>query len=157
MAKFSITKKDDINYLNGTINEDANLDKLLDNPDPVKISFKYVDAINSVGVGKWLRFMEKMFSKKIEFHECTPEIISTANMIPNFLRLDDKHKTIISFAIPYFCNSCDDSKHMFCNTFEILVENEERVPPAKKCPSCGNNLEDDTDDMYFGFYDDIKE
>jgi len=49
------------------------------------INFKQVQYMNSCGVRAWINFLRELENnRKIIFEECTPEIMSQINMIPNF-------------------------------------------------------------------------
>lgn len=72
----------------GLINEDSeiHLPPLLQSLGKnVIVNFKQVESVNSCGVRAWITFMRDLEKgRTVVFEECTPEIISQINMIPNF-------------------------------------------------------------------------
>ena len=76
-------------FLSGKIDEDGEvtLGELKDKVTGKCIfNFKEVTGINSCGVRAWINFMREVEKKgsSVIFEECTPDVISQINMIPNF-------------------------------------------------------------------------
>lgn len=100
--------------LMGPINEDSevHLPSLVQNlGNNVIINFKEVLSVNSCGVRAWITFMRDLEKgRTLIFEECTPEIISQINMIPNFRGKSE----IQSVYAAYTCPACGHSQlHLF--------------------------------------------
>jgi ABC-type transporter Mla MlaB component len=98
----------------GPINEDAevHLPKLLQTLGAkVIVNFANVETVNSCGVRAWITFMRELEKgRSLIFEECTPEIVSQINMIPNFRGKAD----VQSVFGAYTCPSCGNhQKHLF--------------------------------------------
>ena len=51
----------------------------------VIFNFRQVEYVNSCGVRSWINFLRDIQEgREVIFEECTPEIVSQINMIPNF-------------------------------------------------------------------------
>lgn len=98
----------------GPINEDAevHLPKLVQSLGKnVIINFKQVESVNSCGVRAWITFMRELEKgRTLVFEECTPDIVSQINMIPNFRGKADVQSVYAS----YTCPACgNQQQHLF--------------------------------------------
>ena len=102
---------DHIHY-NGPINEDAevHLTGLLNQVGPNCVfNFRDVTMVNSCGVRAWINFMREFEKgRKIEFSECTPEVVLQINMIPSF----KGQAKINSVYGQYSCGKCNHKQRM---------------------------------------------
>ena len=91
----------------GPINEDTevHLMPMIKTLGPnVIINFRKVESVNSCGVRAWINFIrEAQKGRKLIYEECTPEIVSQINMIPNFRGIAHIKSVYASFA----CDSCE--------------------------------------------------
>ena len=98
----------------GDINEDADIyfpTLLKAFGNKVIVNFKDVSSINSCGVRAWITFLRELEAgRSVTFEECTPDIISQINMIPNF-----RGKSAVkSVYAGYTCQSCGNAQlHLF--------------------------------------------
>lgn len=154
---FAIEKKDDWDRVNltGDINEDAELglEKILDSLGPkVILNLRSITTVNSCGVRAWINFIRKaQEGREIIFEECTPEIISQINMIPDF-----KGKAHIKSV--YAGYSCDECGHEQLKLFEEginMPQSSEDELEELKCPKCGEEMEmDELEEIFFSWLDD---
>ena len=138
----------------GAINEDSeiHLPPMLQSlGQNVIVNFKQVENVNSCGVRAWITFMRDFEKgRKIIFEECTPEIVSQINMIPNFKGGAD----ILSLFGGYTCPNCGNQQaHLFVkgkNLPKSSSENAEEV----KCVKCGSKTElDELEEEFFAWID----
>ena len=108
----------------GPINEDTevHLKPMITSLGPnVIFNFRKVEYVNSCGVRAWINFLrEVQKNRKIIFEECTPEIVSQINMIPNFKGTAHIKSVYASYA----CDSCDAQKWVL---FEEGRDGESRL------------------------------
>ena len=140
-----------LNYI-GPINEDSevHLPKLLQTLGPkVIVNFKQVENVNSCGVRAWITFMRDLEKgRSLVFEECTPEIVSQINMIPNF-----KGKAVVQSV--YGGYSCPKCGHQQLHLFEKgknLPANAGGAVEEVKCVKCASVSElDEIEEEYFAW------
>lgn len=138
----------------GPINEDTevHLMPLIKQLGPnVIFNFRKVEFVNSCGVRAWINFLREVEKgRKVIFEECTPEIVSQINMIPNFRGSAHIKSVYASFA----CESCDDQKWMLFEEGRNLPASSSVQIPAPKCEKCGGTMEmDELEDEFFAWLD----
>jgi hypothetical protein len=136
----------------GPINEDTevHLTPIIPQLGPnVIFNFRKVEFVNSCGVRSWINFLrEAEKGRKIIFEECTPEIVSQINMIPNFR--GSAH--IKSVYASYACESCDNQKWELFEEGRNLPASASDQIPAPKCDKCGADMEmDELEDEFFAW------
>src|SRR4051812_41805533 len=74
--------------LKGTISNHNNFNQLFEgNPTQLEIGCAEISAINSVGIKDWISFFNsiRQLGIKLVFKQCSPPIVSSANMFRNFV------------------------------------------------------------------------
>jgi ABC-type transporter Mla MlaB component len=136
----------------GPINEDAevHLPKLIQALGKnVIINFKQVESVNSCGVRAWITFMREIEKdRSIIFEECTPDIVSQMNMIPNF-----KGKAVVqSVYASYTCSSCGHSQRTLFEKGKNLPTSAADGGGEVKCEKCGKPTEmDEIEEEFFAW------
>lgn len=132
--------------LDGTIDEDANFDKIKSLALKKYIfDFNNVVMINSCGIREWIKYLKEIESATIVYQNCPQIIIEQVNMVHGFIR---KGVTVESFYAPYFCEQCDTPKKILLKDSEIVNSK----PPVKHCNTCKEELEFDAiEKQYFSF------
>lgn len=136
----------------GPINEDTevHLKPIVNQLGPnVIFNFRKVEYVNSCGVRAWINFLREVEkNRKIIFEECTPEIVSQINMIPNFRGTAHIKSVYASYA----CEKCDHQKwQLFEEGRNLPVSAAEGVPPPK-CDKCGHVMEmEELEDEFFAW------
>jgi ABC-type transporter Mla MlaB component len=138
----------------GPINEDAevHLAPMIKSLSPnVIINLRNVEYVNSCGVRAWINFIrEAEKGRKLVFEECTPEIVSQINMIPNFRG----SASIQSVYAAYMCNSCDEQRWVLFEKGRNLPTSATGSIDAPKCEGCGNMMEmEELEDEFFAWVD----
>lgn len=138
----------------GPINEDSevHLPPLLATLGPkVIVNFRQVENVNSCGVRAWITFMRDLErGRQIIFEECTPEIVSQINMIPNF-----KGKANVQSVYgSYTCNSCGNHQfHLFTRGQNLPATSGDGIEDVK-CTKCSGKCElDELEEEYFAWLD----
>lgn len=138
----------------GPINEDAelHLNPIVSQLGPnVIFNFRKVEYVNSCGVRAWINFLRAAEQgRKVIFEECTPEIVSQINMIPNFR--GSAH--IKSVYASYACDNCGHHQwHLFEEGRNMPQSSGEELP-TPKCEKCGGELEmEELEDEFFAWLD----
>jgi hypothetical protein len=136
----------------GMINEDAevHLPKLLQTLGAkVIVNFANVSNVNSCGVRAWITFMRDLEKgRSLVFEECTPEIVSQINMIPNF-----RGKALVQSVYgSYTCPNCGNAqRHLFINGQNLptsAMDGGGDIP----CSKCGKTTEmDEIESEFFAW------
>ena len=138
----------------GPINEDTevHLKPMITSLGPnVIFNFRKVEYVNSCGVRAWINFLrEVQKNRKIIFEECTPEIVSQINMIPNFKGTAHIKSVYASYA----CNSCDSQKWVLFEEGRNLPPNSAEGVTPPKCDKCSAEMEmEELEDEFFAWVD----
>lgn len=138
----------------GSINEDSevHLPPLLTSlGKSVIVNFKQVDSINSCGVRAWITFMRDLEKgRKVLFEECTPEVVSQINMIPNFKGSAD----VQSIYGSYTCPTCGNQQmHLFVKG-KNMPQTSGDAAEEVLCTKCGKKTEmDELEEEFFAWVD----
>lgn len=136
----------------GAINEDAEI-QFTQLPSRlganVIFNFKRVSNVNSCGVRAWITFLrEAQKGRNVIFEECTPEIVSQINMIPNF----KGQAHIKSVYGSYACGDCSHNKWELFEEGRNLPQTVENGLPPVKCDKCGAAMElEELEDEFFAW------
>lgn len=148
-----ISYKNGFHYLSGRMDEGTTFDSILNAEDPLRLNFGKIQLINSVGIRKFLSFMMDCSQKKIEFHECTPDFMANLSLIPQMTGSEQKEASVVSFYVPYNCESCQEIHKFLFTVDNIQLDSEkEIVIPDKTCPTCNKPMDLDVEKkVYFEF------
>lgn len=153
---FTIENKGEYDQINfaGDINEDAevHLQKLLGTlRDKIVFNLRSVETVNSCGVRAWINFMRAAEQgRQIVFEECTPEIVSQINMIPNFKGNARVHSVYASYA----CEHCDNEQLKLFEEGRNLPTSPSDEIEQLACPKCGEIMEmDELEEEFFSWLD----
>lgn len=149
-----IDKKGDWEHVSyvGPINEDAEVHfaALVQKLSPnVIFNFKQVEYVNSCGVRAWINFLRDVEKgRKVIFEECTPEIVSQINMIPNF-RGKSHIKSVYA---SYSCETCDHQQWVLFEEGRNLPTEAGSGLPEVKCEKCSKPMEmEELEDEFFAW------
>ncbi|MFK7872117.1 MAG: hypothetical protein AB8C84_02955 [Oligoflexales bacterium] len=139
--------------LSGDINEDSEMALgQLKEQLPAKsctFNFKSVSSINSCGVRAWINFLREAESgRSVTFEECTPEVVSQINMIPNFKGQAKIHSVYAG----YFCDSCENHSLQLFQDGTNLPKDMNIDLPDVPCSNCGEVMEmEELEEEFFGW------
>ena len=74
-----------------------------------QFNLEKLNSINSTGIREWIKFHQKYQDIEFEFINCPKFFIDQVNMVKGFMPAKSK---IISFYVPYFCESNDSEKNI---------------------------------------------
>lgn len=139
-------------YLSGVINEDSEvtLGSLVSQlPPRVVFNFRRVDSINSCGVRAWITFIRQAATgREVAFEECTPEVVSQINMIPNFRA----NSRVLSVYASYTCGQCNNQRNELFQEGRNLPKSTGTQLDPVKCEKCGGAMEmDEIEDEFFAW------
>ncbi len=123
--------------MKGHVNESADLGPLTQATGTVKLNFRYILSVNSIGIVRLIKFMNDHYFMKIEFHECLPEFIALLNMIPRLLGPKEDPKIVKSLYGEFACPSCEKEQITLIETVDLVVSRGDVIVPAMNCDSCG--------------------
>ncbi len=117
----------------------------------VIFNFQKVESVNSCGVRAWINFLrEAEKGRKIIFEECTPEIVSQINMIPNFR--GSAH--IKSVYAAYACESCEHHQWVLFEEGRNLPQTSSDSLQTPQCEKCQGAMEmEELEDEFFAWVD----
>ena len=94
-----------------------------------------VRQISSIGVKKWVLFLERLCEQGVEvrFERASPQFLSQAAMIRNFLGCGQ----IVSALVPYSCADCGKETQ---DLLEVTPGGKVDIPDWKDC-DCGGEME----------------
>lgn len=138
----------------GPINEDTevHLTPILAQLGPnVIFNFRKVEFVNSCGVRAWINFLRELEKgRKVIFEECTPEIVSQINMIPNFK--GSAH--IKSVYASYACDHCGNQQWELFEEGRNLPQASGDGIQSPKCSKCGKETEmEELEEEFFAWVD----
>lgn len=151
---FSIDRQPEANRLvlalKGSIDEDASFQPPdLANFTAVVLDLEGVNAINSVGIREWIKWVKALpGSLQLSVRRCPKIIVDQINMVAGFL---PPNATIESFYVPYYSDASGSEKMVL---FENGKEfgNGDVNPPAEVKDDSGEPMEMDViEAKYFKF------
>lgn len=124
--------------LSGPINESFAAGKIPLGEGTLRLGFKGVTAINSVGVALFVKFVDSWGARPVEFHECPEILIDALQMLPAMLGPEDNTARIRSFRWPATCaKSCKVQPLILASD---LVFQDGDVATRTLCPVCRGAL-----------------
>lgn len=139
-------------YFAGVINEDSETTLaglVAQVPQKVVFNFRRVESINSCGVRAWISFIRQISAgREVAFEECTPEIVSQINMIPNFRA----NSRVLSVYGSYTCGQCNHHRNeLFQEGRNLPTEVGTALQPVM-CEKCGAAMEmDEIEEEFFAW------
>jgi anti-anti-sigma regulatory factor len=137
--------------LSGVVDEDNDLAESLPriNRSTVFINSASVERINSCGVRDWVNWLGELGKKGAAIYlvECSPAIMSQANLVHNFFSSGQ----IVSYFAPFYCDTCDMDKMLLLTVAETKAQ---RPYPELtcRCDTCDHLMEfDDLEVSFFSF------
>jgi hypothetical protein len=128
--------------------------KRLQNCQRLIVNFGRVNAILSMGVKEWVIFsdqLEKLPHLKVEFRNCSKQVIDQINLVQGFL---PKNGVISTLFVPVFCNQCSRTFKVLRKADNIGVEINQvipsmEVPDCSEFPACKETYELDCNPNFY--------
>jgi hypothetical protein len=133
--------------LSGAIDESSDLPGMFKELGAdVEIDLEGVERINSIGVHRWIPAFEGFCrGRAVELTGLSYPMVLQANMVANLFG----NVPISSCLAPYFCTKCQDNRMSLVQRTEVSSSG---LPPARKCPVCGEAMSFDELENYFSFF-----
>ncbi len=132
-----IKHENDVYFLSGDMDENSQFGDLAFAKSPVRIDWKGIERINSLGIRAFINFLVTCKGKVIQYENCPPEFIDQVNMIGALTFQEGLEIAIVSAFVPFMCESCDHIEDV------LLAHDEMKVIAAgtkqKTCSSCGDD------------------
>lgn len=99
-----LTKRGDTVHFVGDIDETTDLSAVLALTDrPLRLNFRGVKYVNSIGLGQLIRFSEALAQRDVEFWELSPALVEAVNVMPVVIGGQSKIGRIKSACVPLTC------------------------------------------------------
>ncbi len=136
-------------FLNGEINEHADFQNLIGSP-PAKICIntRRVTSVNSVGIGNYLKFIERLLQAgiKIRYAECS---FAFTNCL-QFVVGSHNRGCVESVVAPFSCKKCKGDFEVLVMTADVAGLKPQLT--GQMCPDCKLPLQfDEIFAEYFSF------
>jgi hypothetical protein len=140
--------------LAGNLDELFEVQKLPDRLDgPVAIDTLAVRRVNSVGVARWVSFLQLLCEKaqSVALVRCSPSIVLQLNTIVNFRA----SARVASVAAPFVCPDCDASCLIEVDLPPATSDPSSLIRDTHACPECGRAglVFNEIPSRYFAFLD----
>lgn len=135
-------------FLEGEISDEARFEDLGPLQGSVAFDLSGIKRINTHGVREWMNFVGTLSNDlTITYERCSPVFVGQANRTAGFL----KHGKIVSFAAPYFCETCGTSIEVMLDAKADFAGPPHKAPD-RECAACKTALRfDDVEDTYLAF------
>lgn len=132
-----ISRKGNVVFLEGLIDENADFSPLLSESAPLCIDLSGISRINSIGVRSWMKFITQWGDKPMEYHEC-PAIISDQLVVtPVLLGVKKRSVNVKSAHISFSCSKCgrqEDRRILSSQVLPVVLQ-DAIEPPCVTCKS----------------------
>lgn len=126
--------------LKGSIDDGAQIGAISSMSGSVTINFRGVTSINSLGVRRYLDFVDSWRSLKVTYEDLPHVLVDAFLMLPALLGPQENTAQIVSLQVAYHCPRCKESHDLFVKTDELAVKHQELAFPVRVCPSCAGFL-----------------
>lgn len=133
----TVTFHQGIVLLAGHLDETVDFGALHSAHGALKISFRDVIGISSIGLAKLMNFVDALSGRDIEFHECPEVLLDSINSIPRLLGPKRDPKIVKSVFFPYACGSCKVETRHLVATAQVVRQGRSIYLPPSACPKCG--------------------
>jgi hypothetical protein len=149
----------------GSFNESSDFDPALaelvraheGGASETEIDMSGVSQINSIGVKKWISFVEALRGRfKLRFERISEMVVAQSNVISTML--GPPGTPIGAFAAPYLCGQCGKEFSRELRESDLLAQEDGSViAPKLPCEACGGGLVfDEYEEEYFFFLQHCK-
>jgi hypothetical protein len=132
-------------HLSGHLDETVDFGSLHAAHGALKISFREVISISSIGLAKLMNFVQLLSGRDIEFHECPEILIDAINTIPRLLGPKRDAKIVKSLYFPCSCGTCRREVQQLVLTAQLVTQGRSVFFPPAVCQHCGTLMRLDAD------------
>lgn len=150
----SVSKDKGTLIFKGAIDDDAQLGAIPSTSGSVTINFRGVTSINSLGVRKYLDFVDSWRSLKVTYEDVPHVLVDAFLMLPALLGPQENTAQIVSLQVSYLCSRCKDSNDLFLKTDDLSLKQGELAFPVRVCPSCTGYLS--VDDQAYQIFEFVE-
>lgn len=140
MAEFGFKKTADGFEFKGHINESAVFPAVDVTRSPLLLNFRQVSGINSIGVQKYLAFVDAWNGRPVEYHQVPIALVDAFVMLPALLGPEENTVRLKSFQVPFSCDRCRDSVALIVTDKDLTKKDDQVVLPPRACPRCSTFL-----------------
>jgi hypothetical protein len=132
--------------LRGEIDETSDLRRVFHRSGRVHLDLAGISRINSIGIRAWLDGLRaRSPDLDLVLESCSLAVMNQINMLPALV----EGLRVVSLYAPYVCEICERDVLVWLRVEEDLSG---PLPPARHCPSCGEELHfDGIRDEFFAF------
>ena len=107
---------------------------------PLLLNFRQVTGINSLGVQRYLGFVDAWHGRPVEYHNCPTPMVDALLMLPALLGPEENTAQLKSFQVPFSCLKCKEAPHLLVQDSDIAMKGGALVMPPRACPRCSTFL-----------------
>lgn len=133
----SAVMKDGVLFLSGQLDEKTDLSKLAQAFGKIRINFRGVNYVNSMGLARLLGLVQSRSDVELEFYECSTPIISSINQIPRLLGPKRDAKVVKSFFLPFQCTGCRVEADALIQRSQVRIQGTDFFLDPIPCTKCG--------------------
>lgn len=140
-----IHQQDGTYFISGSLDETTDLSTLLADSNLIRINFRELTSINSLGLAKLLRLLRQRAGFGVEYHECPVLLLEHFNIIPGLLGPKLDPSIVKSGYFPYRCPSCAFEAEQELSMPSVSSGNSSYSLPIVPCPRCAVVMRPDAD------------
>lgn len=131
-----ISRKGDVVFLEGVIDENADFTPLLSENAPLLLNLYGISRINSIGVRSWMKFMTLWGDKPMEYWDCPASITDQISITPVLLGLKMPVARVMSAYISYACSKCHHQEDLMVARAQVFPQPLPDIM-SPRCSNCG--------------------
>lgn len=150
----SITPHEGQWFVVGALDEGVSFEPLKAAKPPVKLNFRGLQSVNSIGLSRLIQFVGNFGYLGIEYHEVPSVLIRMLNAVPSLLGPKGDPRIVKSLNVPFCCASCNTEAEPLVEMGQIQLAGRSVYTSPVPCPRCGLLMqlnEDPTDYFLFLF------
>jgi hypothetical protein len=111
-------------------------DILADNSKDLCLDLANLKNITSHGIRSWVRMIESIQNRNIQFVRCTAVFLDAIDMLPRILPKKSGTKSIKSLMISFHCDHCDKNLTKEIDRSAFVPGKLDAITAGVACPRC---------------------
>lgn len=136
MTRFRHEHRDGFHWLSGFMDEHADFKAIKVGPEPLRLNFRRLESINSIGVARFTNFTDSWGTTPVEFHECPIMLLDAMIMLPALLGPEENTGRIMSLNMVFHCAACRSQSTRLLQAKDLTAHGEDVKFPAQSCERC---------------------
>jgi hypothetical protein len=140
---FAYTKTPHGYEFKGHIDETASFPTIEPGTAPLQLNFRQVTGINSLGVERFMIFVDSWNGRPVEYHQAPGTMVDAFIMLPSLLGPEENTARLRSFQAPFSCPRCREFIHLLVQDSDVVIRDGVVSLPQRACSRCASPLEAD--------------